>query len=155
MSKVAIGRTAPGFSLPGTAGGHWKLSDARGKHLVVYFYPRDNTPGCTTETAAFRDLYAQFKKAGAEVVGISADSPASHEKFKTRLQLPFELLSDTEHTVCQLYEVYKEKSLYGRKFMGIERSTFLIDSSGKLQHEWRKVKVPGHAAAVLAEARKL
>ncbi len=155
MNKPAIGKAAPAFSLPGTSGKPWALRDARGKHLVVYFYPRDNTPGCTTETAAFRDLYAQFKKAGTEIVGISADSMASHEKFKAKLQLPFELLSDPEHKVCQLFEVYKEKSLYGRKFMGIERSTFLIDSTGKLRHEWRKVKVPGHAEAVLAEARKL
>lgn len=155
MNKLAIGKAAPGFTLPGTSGKAWTLRDAKGKHLVMYFYPRDNTPGCTTETAAFRDLYPQFKKAGTEIVGISADSIASHEKFKAKLQLPFELLSDPEHTVCQLFEVYKEKSLYGRKFMGIERSTFLIDSSGKLQYEWRKVKVPGHAEAVLAEARKL
>jgi thioredoxin-dependent peroxiredoxin len=155
MSKLAIGKTAPAFSLPDTSGNRWVLRDARGKHLVLYFYPRDNTPGCTTETAAFRDLYTRFRKAGTEVIGISADSVASHEKFKTKLQLPFELLSDTEHAVCQLFEVYKEKSLYGRKFMGIERSTFLIDSSGKLQREWRKVKVSGHAEAVLAEACKL
>ena len=155
MSKLAIGKAAPSFSLPSTSGKHWKLGDAKGKHLVLYFYPRDNTPGCTTETAAFRDHYAQFKKAGVEIVGVSADSLASHDKFKDKLKLPFELLSDGEHTVCRLFEVYKEKSLYGRKFMGIERSTFLIDSNGKLQHEWRKVKVAGHAEAVLAEARKL
>jgi len=158
MSKLAIGKTVPAFFLPGTGnspGKAWKLSDARGKHLVLYFYPRDNTAGCTTEAAAFRDLYAQFRKAGTEIVGVSADSIASHDKFKTKLQLPFELLSDTEHTACQLFEVYKEKTLYGRKFMGIERSTFLLDSSGKLRQEWRKVKVPGHAEAVLAEARAL
>lgn len=155
MSKLAIGKAAPAFSLPGTSGKTWTLRAAKGRHLVLYFYPRDNTPGCSTETAAFRDLYAQFKKTGTEVIGISADTLASHEKFKTKLQIPFELLSDTEHTVSQLFEVYKEKSLYGRKFMGIERSTFLIDATGKLQHEWRKVKVPGHAEAVLAEARKL
>lgn len=155
MSKPAIGKAAPAFTLPGASGQAWTLRGAKGKHLVVYFYPRDNTPGCTTETAAFRDLYPQFKKAGTEIIGISADSIASHDKFKAKLQVPFELLSDTDHTVCQLFEVYQEKSLYGRKFMGIERSTFLIDSSGKLQHEWRKVKVSGHAEAVLAEARKL
>jgi len=153
--KLAIGKATPAFSLPGASGKTWKSSDAKGRHLVVYFYPRDNTPGCTTETAAFRDLYAQFKKAGVEVVGISADSEASHQKFKDKLQVPFELLSDSEHKVCELFEVYKEKSLYGRKFMGIERSTFLIDNTGKLRYEWRKVKVNGHADAVLAEARKL
>lgn len=155
MGKLAIGKAAPAFALPSTAGKPWKLSEAKGKHLVLYFYPRDNTPGCTTETAAFRDLYSQFKKAGADLVGISADSVASHEKFKAKLQLPFELLSDVELTVCNLYQVYKEKTLYGRKYMGIERSTFLIDGQGKLRYEWRKVKVPGHAEAVLAEARKL
>jgi thioredoxin-dependent peroxiredoxin len=154
-SKLAIGKAVAAFALPSTLGKVWKSGDAKGKHLVVYFYPRDNTPGCTTETAAFRDLYAQFKKAGTEVIGISADNEASHEKFKAKLQLPFELLSDTEHKVCELFEVYKEKALYGRKYMGIERSTFLIDNTGKLRHEWRKVKVAGHAEAVLAEARKL
>ena len=154
-SKLAIGKAVPAFSLPSTLGKAWKLADAKGKHLVVYFYPRDNTSGCTTETAAFRDLYAQFKKAGSEIIGISADSEASHEKFKAKLQLPFELLADTERKVCELFEVYKEKVLYGRKYMGIERSTFLIDNAGKLRHEWRKVKVAGHAEAVLAEARAL
>jgi peroxiredoxin Q/BCP len=154
-SKLSVGKSVPSFSAPSTLGKLWKLADAKGKHLVVYFYPRDNTPGCTTETAAFRDLYAQFKKAGTEVIGISADSDTSHDKFKAKLQLPFELLSDPEHTVCNLFEVYKEKALYGRKYMGIERSTFLIDNTGKLRHEWRKVKVAGHAEAVLAEARKL
>lgn len=152
--KLALGKTLPKFTLPGT-GGTWKSGDVRGKHLVMYFYPRDNTPGCTTETAAFRDHHVQFRKAGAEVIGISADSLSSHEKFRAKLALPFELLSDAEHEVCSLFGVYKEKSLYGRKFMGIERSTFLFDSSGKLRHEWRKVKVPGHVEAVLAEARKL
>jgi len=153
--KLTIGKSVAAFSLASTLGKAWKLADAKGKHLVVYFYPRDNTPGCTTETAAFRDLYAQFKKAGTEVIGISADSEVSHAKFKSKLALPFELLSDTEHTACNLFEVYKEKALYGRKYMGIERSTFLIDHTGKLRHEWRKVKVAGHAEAVLAEARKL
>ena len=154
-SKLSVGKSVPAFSAPSTLGKLWKLGDAKGKHLVVYFYPRDNTPGCTTETAAFRDLYTQFKKAGTEVIGISADSEASHDKFKTKLQLPFELLSDPEHTVCNVFEVYKEKALYGRKYMGIERSTFLIDNTGKLRQEWRKVKVVGHAEAVLAEARTL
>jgi peroxiredoxin Q/BCP len=155
VSKLAIGKSVPAFSLPSTSGKTWKLGDAKGKPLVLYFYPRDNTAGCTTETAAFRDLYAQFKKAGTEIIGISADSEASHAKFKAKLQLPFELLADVEHTGCNLFEVYKEKALYGRKYMGIERSTFLIDNAGKLRHEWRKVKVAGHAEAVLAEARKL
>ena len=154
MSKVVVGKAIPAFSLPGT-GGKWQLSDAKGKSLVIYFYPRDNTAGCTTETAAFRDTYSQFKKAGVNIVGISADSITSHEKFKAKLVLPFELLSDEDKTVCELFSVYKEKSMYGRKYMGIERSTFLIDDKGVLRHEWRKVKVPGHVDEVLAVARKL
>lgn len=155
MSKPTLDKAAPKFSLPSTSGDVWKSTEAKGKSLVLYFYPRDNTPGCTTETAAFRDHYAQFKKAGIEVIGISADSLSSHEKFKDKLKLPFELLSDTEHKVCQLFDVFKEKTLYGKKFMGIERSTFLIDSTGKIRYEWRKVKVLGHVEAVLTEAIKL
>lgn len=155
MNKPVIGKAAPKFSLPSTSGGIWKSSGLKGKSLVVYFYPRDNTPGCTTETAAFRDHYNKFKKANTEVIGISADSLESHAKFKTKLALPFELLSDTEHEVCRLFDAYKEKSLYGKKFMGIERSTFLIDSAGKLHCEWRKVKVAGHVEIVLAEVLKL
>ena len=154
MSKIAVGKSVPAFSLPGT-GGKWKSNDARGKHLVIYFYPRDNTAGCTTETAAFRDAYAQFRKAGTEVVGISTDSLKSHENFKGKLKLPFELLSDEDKAVSELFGVYKEKSMYGRKYMGIERSTFLVDSKGVLQQEWRKVKVPGHVDEVLAAAREL
>jgi peroxiredoxin Q/BCP len=155
MTTIALGKTIPKFSLPSTSGGAWKSTDCKGKFLVVYFYPRDNTPGCTTETAAFRDHYSKFKKAGAEVVGISSDSLESHLKFKSKLGLPFELLSDSTHEVCKLFEVFKEKSLYGKKFMGIERSTFLIDGAGKLRYEWRKVKVLGHVEAVLTELLKL
>ncbi|MGD9842474.1 MAG: peroxiredoxin [Steroidobacteraceae bacterium] len=155
MSKLAINKTAPAFVLPSTNGGNWKLSEAKGKHLVLYFYPRDNTQGCTTEATAFRDHYPQFKKMATEIIGISADSMNAHLKFKAKLALPFELLSDTEHTVCNVFEVFKAKKLYGREYMGIERSTFLIDSSGKLRHEWRKVKVPGHVEAVLTEVGKL
>jgi len=154
MSKVTVGKPIPAFSIPGTSG-RWKLADAKGNHLVIYFYPRDNTAGCTTETAGFRDAYAQFKKAKTQIVGISTDSLASHEKFKAKLKLPFELLSDEDKTVSELFEVYKEKSMYGRKYMGIERSTFLIDDKGVLRQEWRKVKVPGHVDEVLAAARKL
>ena len=154
MSKIEIGKAVPAFSLPGT-GGKWKLSDAKGKHLVIYFYPRDNTTGCTTETTAFRDSYGQFKKADTQVIGISADSLKSHENFKAKLDLPFDLLADEEKLVCELFGVYKEKSMYGRKYMGIERSTFLLDDKGVLQHEWLKVRVPGHVAEVLAMAKKL
>lgn len=154
MTTLSIGKALPKFSLPGT-GGVWKSAEAADQPLVIYFYPRDNTPGCTTESSAFRDAFAQFRKAGVQIIGISGDSLASHEKFKAKLDLPFELLADTDFKVCSLFGVYKEKSLYGRKFMGIERSTFLFDATGKLRHEWRKVKVPGHVEAVLVEARRL
>ena len=153
--KVAVGKKVPSFSSLVTGGGSWNSSEAAGKNLVIYFYPRDNTPGCTTEGEAFRDLAPAFKKANTLILGVSTDSIASHEKFKARYRFPFELLSDQEQALCQLFDVIKEKSLYGRKFMGVERSTFLIDASGVLRQEWRKVKVPGHADAVLAAARAL
>ena len=152
---IAIGKKTPAFSLPSTGGKGWKLADAAGGKLVVYFYPRDNTPGCTKEGEAFRDLYPAFRKAGAAIVGVSPDSVQSHEKFRTKMSFPFELLADVDHAVCDLFGVFKEKSMYGRKFMGVERSTFLIDGSGVLRQEWRKVKVPGHAEAVLAAVKAL
>jgi peroxiredoxin Q/BCP len=145
----------PAFSRPATGGKDWKLAQAVGKKLVIYFYPRDNTPGCTKEGEAFRDLYPAFKKAGAVIVGVSPDSLASHEKFKQKMSFPFELLSDEDHALCDVFGVFKEKSMYGRKYMGVERSTFLIDGDGKLRHEWRKVKVPGHADEVLAAVKAL
>lgn len=151
---VALGKKVPAFSRPSTAGA-WKLSDAAGKKLVLYFYPKDNTTGCTLEGQAFGELNAQFKKAGAIVVGVSADSLASHEKFKKKMAFPFELLADEDKTLCELFGVWKEKSMYGRQFMGVERSTFLIDERGVLRGEWRKVKVPGHAAAVLEATQSL
>jgi peroxiredoxin Q/BCP len=122
---------------------------------VIYFYPRDNTSGCTREGQDFAALYAQFKKAGTEVLGVSPDTLASHEKFKAKYEFPFELLSDADKKACQLFDVIKEKSMYGKKYMGVERSTFLIDADGVLRHEWRKVKVPGHAEEVLEAARGL
>ena len=122
---------------------------------MVYFYPRDDTPGCTREGEAFRDLQRQFAAANAVIVGISPDSVASHEKFKTKMRFAFELLSDEERLVCKLFDVIKPKSIYGRKYMGVERSTFLIDAAGKLRQEWRKVKVDGHAAEVLQAAQAL
>jgi peroxiredoxin Q/BCP len=154
MNTIAVGKKAPQFALEGT-GGTWSLSDRPGGAVVIYFYPRDNTPGCTQEGEAFGAAYAQFKKAKAEIVGISADSLAAHEKFKRKMAFPFELLSDPDKKVCTLYDVIQEKSMYGKKFMGIERSTFLIDAKGVLRHEWRKVKVNGHAAAVLAAVKAL
>ena len=155
MPSVTLGKKVPEFSLPATGGKTWKLKEAAGNAVVVYFYPKDNTSGCTKEGEAFRDLHAQFRKAGAVIVGISPDGLVAHEKFKATYKFPFELLADTERKVCELFDVYKEKSMYGRKYMGVERSTFLIDASGKLRNEWRKVKVPGHAEEVLAAVKAL
>jgi len=152
---VSVGRKVPDFSLPATGGGNWKLSAARGSKIVVYFYPKDNTSGCTKEGVAFADLDKAFRKEGAVVVGVSPDSLASHEKFKSKMGFPFELLADEDKKACQLFDVWKEKSMYGRKYMGVERSTFLIDEQGVLNREWRKVKVPGHADEVLGAVRDL
>ena len=152
---VAPGRKVPDFTLPATGGKPFKLSAAKGRKLVVYFYPKDSTSGCTQEGIDFRDLHAQFRKAGADILGISPDSLASHEKFKAKYEFPFELLADTEKQVCTLFDVIKEKSMYGKKYMGVERSTFLLDAKGVLRREWRKVKVPGHAEEVLAAAAEL
>jgi peroxiredoxin Q/BCP len=136
------------FSLPST-GGTFRLSAQRGRKLVLYFYPRDSTPGCTAEGADFRDRYREFVRAGAEVFGISRDSLESHAGFKAKLRLPFELLSDAAEKVCVQFGVIKMKNLYGRKIRGIERSTFVLDGDGALAREWRGVKVPGHAQEVL------
>jgi len=154
MSKIEIGKKAPAFSLDGTAG-KWHLADAAGGSVVIYFYPRDSTPGCTQEGQAFAALHAQFKKSKTTIVGISPDTVASHEKFKEKMGFPFELLSDPDRTVCKLYDVIQEKSMYGRKYLGVERSTFLVDAKGVLRHEWRKVKVKGHAEAVLEAVNAL
>ena len=158
MAKVStvvqVGKKVPDFRLESTAG-PWRLKDAAGKALVVYFYPKDATSGCTKEGEAFRDLHAQFGKAGAEIVGVSPDPIASHQKFKARHGFTFELLSDPEQEACALFDVWKEKSMYGKKYMGMERSTFLIDAAGVLRREWRKVKVDGHADEVLAAAKAL
>jgi len=152
---ATIGRKVPDFTLPATGGGSWKLSTARGRALVVYFYPKDNTSGCASEGIAFSDLHDAFRKAGAVVVGVSPDSIASHEKFKAKHAFPFELLSDEEKKACSIFGVWKEKSMYGRKYMGVERSTFLLDAEGVLRREWRKVKVSGHAEEVLEALRDL
>ena len=154
VKKVAVGKAAPGFSLEGT-GGAFDLKDALGKNLVLYFYPKDNTPGCTQEGSDFAALAPAFKRAGAVILGVSGDSLASHEKFKAKLKYPFDLLADPDRKICKLYDVIQEKSLYGRKFMGIERSTFLLDAKGVLRQEWRKVRVKGHAEEVLAAAKQL
>jgi peroxiredoxin Q/BCP len=154
MAKVAIGKQAPPFTLQGT-GGQWSLDDAAGSNVVIYFYPRDNTPGCTQEGESFTGAYAQFKKAKTLIFGISPDTVESHEKFKKKMGFTFELLSDPNQEVCKLYDVIQEKSMYGKKYMGVERSTFLIDPKGVLRYEWRKVKVNGHAEAVLAAVKAL
>jgi peroxiredoxin Q/BCP len=154
MSTIQVGKKAPPFTLQGT-GGEWSLADAAGEAVVIYFYPRDNTPGCTQEGESFTANYAQFKKAKTLIVGVSADSLESHEKFKKKMGFPFELLSDPDSKVCKLYDVIQEKSMYGKKYMGIERSTFLIDAKGILREQWRKVKVNGHAEAVLAAVKAL
>jgi peroxiredoxin Q/BCP len=154
MSNVEIGKKAPQFTLEGTAG-PWSLKDEAGSPVVIYFYPRDNTPGCTKEGESFTEHHAKFKKAGAVILGISHDSVASHEKFKQKMGFPFELLSDPEQKACKLYDVIQEKSMYGKKYLGVERSTFLIDAKGVLRQAWRKVKVDGHAESVLAAVKAL
>lgn len=143
------GKAVPDFSLPSTGGGTFRLSEHRGKTLVLYFYPKDNTPGCTTEGMQFRDLHAAFRESGAEVYGVSRDSLRSHEGFKAKLKFPFELLSDADEALCRQFGVIKMKSMYGKQVRGIERSTFVLDGEGRIAREWRGVKVPGHAQEVL------
>lgn len=153
MSKVSVGSKVPAFSATTTDGGSWKLADAGGRKVVLYFYPKDMTPGCTVEAREFRDAAADFKKAKTVVVGVSRDSCASHAKFRAKEDLDFELLSDEDEKLCKLFDVIHEKNMYGRKVLGVVRSTFLIGADGKLLQEWRKVKVDGHVAEVLAAAR--
>jgi peroxiredoxin Q/BCP len=150
---LEIGNTAPDFTMPTDGGGEVTLSSLRGKPVILYFYPKDDTPGCTTEACGFRDQFPAFS--GATVIGISKDSVASHDKFKAKYNLPFILASDAEGDVCGNYGVWGEKSMYGRKYMGIDRSTFLIDAEGKIAGIWRSVKVNGHVEEVLAAAKKL
>ena len=149
------GRKAPDFTLPSDGGGEIRLSGLRGRNVVVYFYPKDDTTGCTKEACAFRDAIGEFDDANTEIVGVSKDSVARHDKFKAKYDLPFALLSDEDGKVCESWGTWVEKSMYGRKYMGIERSTFLIDETGTLRREWRKVKVSGHVEEVLAAARDL
>jgi len=153
--KVAIGKQVPDFSLPASGAATWNLRDARARKLVLYFYPRDNTPGCTLEGQQFAVLAPRFEEAGATIVGISRDSVASHDKFRAQMKFPFILLSDTDGVACALFDVIREKNMYGRMVMGIERSTFLLDGEGILRQEWRKLKVDGHALAVLEAAQAL
>jgi peroxiredoxin Q/BCP len=146
---VQVGKTAPVFSLFSDDGKAYSLKDFRGQFVVLYFYPKDNTSGCTAEACQFRDLHLDFSKLNTIILGVSRDSLKSHTKFRNDHQLPFLLLSDVKGDVCQQYGVWVEKSMYGRKYFGIERSTFLIDRAGIIQKIWRKVKVPGHAEDVL------
>ncbi|MCK9857922.1 MULTISPECIES: thioredoxin-dependent thiol peroxidase [unclassified Paenibacillus] len=149
MAQAQVGQAVPDFTLPASTGNNISLSDYKGKKLVIYFYPKDNTPGCTVESCDFRDYNGQFKSYNTEVIGISPDDLASHDTFINDFQLPFPLLADTEHEVSELFGVWKERSWNGETFMGIERSTFLIDENGVLAREWRSVSVDGHVLEVL------
>ena len=155
MSQVKVGKKVPDFKLPATGEQDIALSDFKGKRVVVYFYPKDSTPGCTTEGQDFRDSINTFRRLNTMVLGISRDSVKSHENFKSQQQFPFELLSDADEKACKLFDVIREKNLYGKQVMGIERSTFLIDEQGVLRREWRKLKVPGHVDEVLETIREL
>lgn len=152
---IENGKGAPDFELPDADGEAVRLSALRGQPVVVYFYPKDDTSGCTAEAKDFTCLAADFSRAKAVLLGISPDSPASHRKFREKHSLAVRLLADEGHRVADAYGVWVEKSMYGRKYMGIERATFLIDKSGKIAHSWRKVKVPGHAEEVLATVRAM
>lgn len=151
----AAGTIAPAFTLPGDGGRTISLKDFAGKKLVLYFYPKDDTSGCTQEAKDFNALKSDFAKAGTEILGVSPDSAASHDKFKKKYELDFALASDESKTMLDAYGVWTEKSMYGRKYMGVERTTFLIDPAGKIAKVWNKVKVPGHAAEVLEAAKTL
>jgi peroxiredoxin Q/BCP len=153
--SIEIGDKAPDFTLSTDGNGKVTLSKLRGQKVVLYFYPKDDTSGCTAEACGFRDSFPKFGKVAAAVIGISKDSVAAHDKFKKKYELPFTLASDVEGKVCESYGVWVEKSMYGRKYMGIERATFLIDEKGVVRGVWRKVKVPGHVEAVLAAAKAL
>jgi peroxiredoxin Q/BCP len=154
MTTATIGKKVPDFKLPATGDQDIRLKDYLGKNVVIYFYPKDNTPGCTQEGQDFRDHYSKFKRAKTVVFGVSRDSVKVHTNFKAKHEFPFELISDADEKLCTLFDVIKLKKLYGREYLGIERSTFLIDSKGILREEWRKVKVKGHAEDVLAACKQ-
>ena len=153
--SITLGQSAPDFSTSATSGKTIRLADFRGRYVVLYFYPKDNTPGCTQEGQDFRDLYPEFRKFGAEILGVSRDNLKSHENFKRKFEFPFELISDTNEAICNRYGVIRLKNMYGKQVKGIERSTFLIDPEGVIAAEWRKVGVGGHAAKVLDKMREL
>ena len=152
---VEIGKKAPAFKLPTDGGGSVALKDFKGQKLVLYFYPKDDTPGCTTEACGFRDAMPDFSKVDAVIIGVSKDSVARHDRFKAKHDLPFTLASDEDGKICEAYGTWIEKSLYGRRYMGIDRATFLIDEKGTVRGEWRKVKVKGHVDEVLEAAKAL
>jgi peroxiredoxin Q/BCP len=155
METTLVGLKVPDFEVASTGNTMFKLSAATGGPLVLYFYPKDNTPGCTTEGEQFRDLHPQFAKIRCAVYGVSRDSIKSHEGFKARMAFPFDLLSDADEKLCKLFGVIKMKNMYGRQVLGIERSTFVIDAGATVRREWRRVKVPGHAQEVLEFAQTL
>ena len=155
MSNIDIGNKVPDFELAATGGKVIKLSDLKGRKLVLYFYPKDNTPGCTTEGQAFRDHYSEFQNLNTEILGGSRDSVKMHEGFKCKQAFPFELLSDQDEELCQIFDVIKMKNMYGKSVRGIERSTFVLDEHGVLIHEWRKVQVKEHVSEVLAFLKSL
>lgn len=155
MSKIAVGKKVPAFKVAATGDQVISLSDLKGSNVVLYFYPKDSTPGCTLEGQDFRDNMRKFKARNTKVFGISRDSLKSHEKFKSAQCFPFDLLSDEDEKLCTLFDVIKEKNMYGKKVMGIERSTFLLDDQGVLRQEWRKVKVEGHVDEVLEAVKQL
>lgn len=150
MPRPAVGDIAPDFTLPADTGKPLTLSSLRGKPVVLYFYPKDDTPSCTTEACEFRDAFPRFRRAKAVVLGVSPDTVKSHAKFKAKFALPFTLLADTEREVVQAYDVWREKTLYGRVYLGVERTTFLIDPEGRVAGVWEKVRSAGHAEAVMA-----
>jgi thioredoxin-dependent peroxiredoxin len=155
LTNLKVGDKVKNFQLPATGNKIVKLTDLKSSNVVVYFYPKDNTPGCTKETEAFRDHIEKFSELNSVILGVSRDSIKSHENFKSKLDFTFDLLSDSEEKLCQQFDVIKEKNMYGKKVMGIERSTFLIDGNGVLRNEWRKVKVDGHVEAVLEAVKNL
>lgn len=153
--KVSIGKAVPNFTLPATGDKQISLRKLKGQNVVLYFYPKDSTPGCTTEGQDFRDNHTKFKRQNTVVLGVSRDSLRSHENFRSKQKFPFDLLSDEDESLCKLFDVIKMKNMYGKKVRGIERSTFLIDAGGKLRQEWRKVKVNGHVQEVLEAVKAL
>jgi len=155
MAKASISKKVPAFELPATDDQTISLAQLKGSNVVLYFYPKDSTPGCTLEGQDFRDNHGKFRRAGTIILGVSRDSIRSHENFKSKQKFPFQLLSDADEKLCKIFDVIKEKNMYGKKVMGIERSTFLIDAKGVLRQEWRKVKVDGHVDEVLQTVKAL